>query len=324
MNFSASVVQANSAPKAPTITHSQVKMPSELNLHRPFPHFESIANSSSSTHNSTWLKRALAESIDPAPVGSSTEEIINYWKTLAVYWKSNADQFRAENKSLQAHCRLLDRALSDTKKMISNLIMLSPNSIEPEGVLKNGAKLRAALDTNNLGTVQELLKKTNFIAQKVLLDNFDLRESLNNLYQDNQKLREINQCLEEGKGKIRKELVVESNVSDEQVPSTHKRKRSMSVGNIDLLQLGNFSEGPPKETTQDVIETLGLFDRTAGAVDKHTQGSVTENSISSADLIAAYNQIEKLEMTIKSMVETKFEMIEKFSTELERLRCFVH
>jgi len=323
MNFSASVVQANSAPKAPTITHSQVKMPSELNLHRPFPHFDSIANSNSSKNNSTWLKRALAESIDPAPVGSSTEEVINYWKTLAVYWKSNAEQFRSENKSLQAHCRLLDRALSDTKKMISNLIMLSPNSIEPEGVLKNGAKLRAALDTDNLETVQELLKKTNFIAQKVLLDNFDLRESLNNLYQDNQKLREINQCLEEGKSKLRKELV-ESNVSDEQVPTTHKRKRSMSVGNIDLLQLGNLSEGPPKETTQDVIETLGLFDRTAGAVDKHNQGAVAENSISSADLIAAYNQIERQEMTIKSMVETKFEMIEKFSRELERLRCFVH
>jgi len=298
-------------------------MPSELN-HRPFPNSESIANSTSSKQDSSLLKHALPESIDPAPAGSSTEEVIKYWKSLAVYWKSNAEQFSAKNISLQSHCRLLDRALSDTKKMISNLIMLSPNSIEPEGVLKNGAKLRAPLDTNNLETLQELLKKTNFIAQKVLLDNFDLRESLNSLYQDNQKLREINQSLEEGKSKVSKEIV-DSKARENKVPLTHKRKRSMSVGNIDLLQLGNSSEvPPPKETSQDVIETLGLFERTVGAVDKNNRGAGFENSISSTDLIAAHNQIETLEMTIKSMVETKFDMIEKFCKELERLRCFVH
>merc|ERR1719317_727281 len=207
--------------------------------------------------------------------------------------------------------------------MISNLIMLSPDSIEPEGVLKNGAKLRAALDTDDLETVQELLKKTNIIAQKVLLDNFDLRESLNSLYEDNQKLREINQCLEQGTNKVMKEIV-DTNVRDEQVHSTHKRKRSMSVGNIDLFQLGNVSSEapPPKETTQDVIETLGLFEKTEPAVD-NTKGLTAESSVPNGDLIAAYNQIDTLEKTIKSMVETKFEMIEIFSNELERLRYYI-
>merc|ERR1719317_389420 len=173
--------------------------------------------------------------------------------------------------------------------MISNLIMLSPDSIEPEGVLKNGAKLRAALDTDDLETVQELLKKTNIIAQKVLLDNFDLRESLNSLYEDNQKLREINQCLEQGTNKVMKEIV-DTNVRDEQVHSTHKRKRSMSVGNIDLFQLGNVSSEapPPKETTQDVIETLGLFGSEL-TIHKHNHAAFVESSVPDGVLSAVYN-----------------------------------
>jgi len=321
MDFSAALAQAISEPKTIPMPPSQVQIPSDRQ--HPVANSPAWPYSNGNEHEQNWVSDAVGDITYPLPEGSRPEEIIIYWKTHTIYWKSHAEQYKEENTALKAHCQLLDKALSDTKNMISNLIMLSPDSIEPEGVLKNGAKLRAALDTDDLETVQELLKKTNIIAQKVLLDNFDLRESLNSLYEDNQKLREINQCLEQGTNKVMKEIV-DTNVRDEQVHSTHKRKRSMSVGNIDLFQLGNVSSEapPPKETTQDVIETLGLFEKTEPAVD-NTKGLTAESSVPNGDLIAAYNQIDTLEKTIKSMVETKFEMIEIFSNELERLRYYI-
>jgi len=320
MDFSAALAQAISEPKSLTMLPSQVQIPSDRQ--QPVANAPALPYSSGGDQNATWVSGTVAENTYPLPQGSRPEDVIIYWKTHTIYWKSHAEQYKEENAALKAHCRLLDKALSDTKNMISNLIMLSPDSIEPEGVLKNGAKLRAALDTDDLETVQELLKKTNVIAQKVLLDNFDLRESLNSLYEDNQKLREINQCLEHGTGKVMKEIV-DTNVRDEEAQTTHKRKRSMSVGNIDVFQLGNVSSEapPPKETTQDVIETLGLFENSEPIVD-NTKGG-TADSVPNGDLIAAYNEIEKLERKIKSMVEAKFEMIENFSNELERLRYYI-
>jgi len=315
MDFSAALAQAISEPKTLTMPTSQVQIPSDRQ--RP------VAISSALDEQEPWLSRSVGESTYPLSGASRPDEIIIYWRTHTIYWKSHAQEYKKENAALKAHCRLLEKALSDTKNMISNLIMLSPDSIEPEGVLKNGAKLRAALDTDNLETVQELLKKTNVIAQKVLLDNFDLRENLNSLYEDNQKLRELNQCLEQGANNIMKEIS-EPNLRNEKVQTTHRRKRSMSVGNIDLFQLDNVSTEapPPKEATQNVIETLGLFG-SEPTVHKHNQAAFVESSVPDGVLSAVYNQVEALEMQISRMVKTKCEMIENFSKEIERLRRFI-
>lgn len=303
MDFPSALAHVSSEPRSLIIPPSRLEIfsgkPSTLELYQ---HQQPI------THSPSSLARVLGESKHPLPEGSTQEEIVIYWKTQTLHWKSHAEQYKKENTALQAYCQLLERALSDLKNMIGNLIMLSPDSIKPDQMLEKGANLRAALDTDNLETVQELLTKTNVIAQKVLLDNFNLREKLNGLYEDNQKLHAVNQSLEKSK----------------KGETTHKRRSSSLTDLAGLEKLTSTATSPGKENTQDVLEALGLNERTEPTIDKKALGAASGNGmIPNADLLTAYSQIETLEKKVRDMVEAKFEMIANVSKELERLRCYI-
>merc|ERR1719233_1081258 len=83
------------------------------------------------------------------------------------YWKSEVADFRRQNLALQVRCQLAEKAFSNAKNMISNLILLykGTQDAEPELILGMGMKLRVAPDLGNLSVVQDLLRKTNAIAE---------------------------------------------------------------------------------------------------------------------------------------------------------------
>merc|ERR1719233_2456491 len=115
------------------------------------------------------------------------------------YWKTQAVNFKRQNLSLQVQCELVEKSFSSAKNMISNLILLyqGSESSDPDFILDMGSKLRVAPDMGNLSVVQDLLRKTNAIAEKILLYNFELQKNLNDLKEDNQRLRRTNEALKQ-------------------------------------------------------------------------------------------------------------------------------
>merc|ERR1719192_3291222 len=91
-------------------------------------------------------------------------------------------------------------------------------------------------DTNSVEDMRNLMMKSELIAQKTMLENFELREEKEEL---KEKLKEL-----QGELKQRKSTDLAALKIDEKKP--HRRKRSMSVGAIAWLE----------DDDEDELETL--------------------------------------------------------------------
>lgn len=273
------------------------------------------------------------------------------------YWKSQVADFRRQNLALQVRCQLAEKAFSNAKNMISNLILLykGVDPAEPELILGMGMKLRVAPDMGNLSVVQDLLRKTNAIAEKILLYNFELQKNLTDLKEDNQQLRKANETLKQNLFISPENRVASFEVTPKNPLFANTHERAVSNA-FKMDALGNVPEG-------GTVGALGVFGgiypnpeqatppQTELVTSDSTQLSVQPTSMSEPlkliqevietghktptdaetrwraivsklreEIVAANTKVKKLERRIRVLVEAKYEMIENFSIELERLR----
>jgi len=271
------------------------------------------------------------------------------------YWERQAVESRRQNLALQVRCQLVEKAFSNAKNMISNLILLYQGSeSEPELILEMGMKLRVAPDMGNLSVVQDLLRKTNAIAEKILLYNFELQKNLNDLKQDNQQLRRANEALKQG----------QYSSSENRVASFEVSPRNSSLVNLHERAVSNaFRPKGLSKTPEGMLGAIGVFGgiqtnpeqailtpsgpatsatiiSTERPITTSEQSKITQEVIEPAsnspkqaeirwralvsslreEITAANTKVQNLERRIRVMVESKYEMIENFSIELERLR----
>lgn len=272
------------------------------------------------------------------------------------YWKSQVADFRRQNLALQVRCQLAEKAFSNAKNMISNLILLykGVETAEPELILGMGMKLRVAPDMGNLSVVQDLLRKTNAIAEKILLYNFELQKNLTDLKEDNQQLRNANEALKENlfispenrvaSFEVSPKNPLFANVHERAVSNAFKMDALGTVPECTVGALGVFGGiypnpeqaiPPPSDlvtsaTTQlsvqptSMSEPLKLIQEVIETghktpTDAETRWRALVSKLKE-EIVAANTKVKKLERRIRVMVGAKYEMIENFSIELERLR----
>jgi len=272
------------------------------------------------------------------------------------YWERQAVESRRQNLALQVRCQLVEKAFSNAKNMISNLILMyqGSESSEPELILELGMKLRVAPDMGNLSVVQDLLRKTNAIAEKILLYNFELQKNLNDIKEDNQQLRRANEALKKGQYSSSENRVASFEVSPRNSSLVNLHERAVSnafrpkglsktpegiVGAIGVF--GGIQTNPeqailtpsgpatsatilstaqptttsePPKFTQELIEAASNSPKKAEFSWRALVSSLRE------EITEANTRVQHLERRIRMMVESKYEMIENFSIELERLR----
>jgi len=272
------------------------------------------------------------------------------------YWKRQAVNFKRQNLALQVRCQLVEKSFSNAKNMISNLILLyqGSESSDPDFILEMGSKLRVAPDMGNLSVVQDLLRKTNAIAEKILLYNFELQKNLNDLKEDNKMLRRTNEALKQNQYSN-----TGNRVTSFEVPRTSPSMRIMHeravsnafrpngssntpIGMVGAVGVFGGIHSKPEQTilapSEKVVSNAILpsgYPKTSSQPSRNIQevleaGSSihkkSENwwrevvSNMREEISVTNEKVLKLERRVRMMVEAKYEMIENFSLELERLR----
>jgi len=156
---------------------------------------------------------------------------------------SNLDTANLAREDLQRLVNVFQKQISYMK---NRLVMLQQELQKKNHVIENltwryesgdlPSSDASRPDTNSVEDMRKLMTKSEMIAQKTMLENFELREERDELKET---LREL-----KGELKQRKSTDLEALQLDEKKP--HRRKRSMSVGAIAWLE----------DDDDDVLETM--------------------------------------------------------------------
>jgi len=265
--------------------------------------------------------------------------------SLVSYWKDQSEH-------LKDKVSVLETALRDARNIITNLIWrYGEENLELD-------KFKDSPDFQSIDKLGKMYLKTSTMAQRILLDNFDLSQKLERTQEECRKLRRTVDVLQSNSSDaapdrlvstdtdalgptsnskpgvgLREPVSVERFQNKGESPSGHSRP--FALGNLKGRQAEKTGlpgpQPPPGSETVKLgqVGSLGVFggiyqpsDDLSADSDRYKTLVSTIHSLK-LQVSSANGTVQRLEGRIQSMVDEKLDIVEKFSVEMERLRMMI-